>query len=171
MQNGPISSAIKTSSKLSGYKSGILTEQYLKCSDKRTEVNHGILIVGYGVNTAYDEKKVQVEYDDTWLHEAEHFVMHPFSHKVETTDEDPEAVEGAKAEFVYGNGDCREYWVIRNSWGRDWGEQGFFKLCADGVGETATPLGTCLINKWATWPTMNVNDHAHLDPSTLAGNV
>ena len=55
-------------------------------------------------------------------------------------------------------GECENYWVIRNSWGGSWGEEGFFKLCADNVGSDKTPLGTCLINKYAVWPTMNPND-------------
>ena len=33
---------------LSRYGSGVLTEDYLKCSDAKLEVNHGVLLVGYG---------------------------------------------------------------------------------------------------------------------------
>ena len=93
-----------------------MTEQYLGCSDPSHEVNHGILIVGYG--------------------------------KINPNDQEDRAAAG----------ECENYWVIRNSWGGSWGEEGFFKLCADNVGSDKTPLGTCLINKYAVWPTMNPND-------------
>lgn len=89
-----------------------MTENYLHCSNTKNEVNHGVLLVGYGSVT-----NEQVHY-----------------------------------------GQCKDYWIVRNSWGPNWGENGFFKLCADGVGSSETPMGTCLINKYATWPTMNKDD-------------
>ena len=93
-----------------------MTEDYLRCSSTSSEVNHGVLLVGYGT--------------------------------ADPTDREDQATSGK----------CSEYWVIRNSWGGDWGEHGFFKLCADGVGSNETPLGTCLVNKYAVWPTMDKND-------------
>lgn len=52
LMSNPVSSSIKTSGKLQNYRSGILTEDYLKCSDPSREVDHGILIVGFGRNGA-----------------------------------------------------------------------------------------------------------------------
>lgn len=108
LQVQPISVAVKIASRMSGYKSGVFTEEYLNCSDTSKEVDHGVLLVGYG--------------------------------KVDK--------EGP----VHQVGQCDEYWIVRNSWGDRWGHDGFFKICMDGVGSDATPLGTCLINKYATWP-------------------
>lgn len=49
---------------------------------------------------------------------------------------------------------CEQYWVVRNTWGTRWGENGFFKLCMDGAGTKGTPYGTCQINRFPTYPTM-----------------
>ena len=57
-------------------------------------------------------------------------------------------------------GHCSEYWIIRNSWGGDWGEAGFFKLCMDGNGDKNKEFGACLVNKYSTFPIMEVKDDA-----------
>jgi hypothetical protein len=96
-----------TTGMLMGYDSGVMTEQFLHCSNPGLEVNHGITLVGYG-----EVKDEQVR------------------------------------------GHCKHYWIIRNSWGDDWGENGFFKLCADDPFSEYLPYGTCHVNKYGTWPTM-----------------
>lgn len=104
----PIGVAIYATNTLSKYKKGIITEDFMRCSNPAREVNHGVTIVGYG----------KVEKDDPaklW---------------------------------------CSEYWIVRNSWGSNWGEEGFFRMCMDKAGLKNTPLGTCLINKYITYPTM-----------------
>jgi len=66
---------------MDAYKSGTLHPKDCRCNDPdRQEVNHAVVIVGYGKS----ERK-----------------------------------------------DCENFWKIRNSWGSDWGEDGFFNLCAD----------------------------------------
>lgn len=115
----PISIGMKTTGTLNSYNSGIMTEDFLRCSDPHQEVNHGVLLVGYGSVG-----------DSTNLNGVEHI----------------------------RSGHCKNYWIIRNSWGGNWGEKGMMRVCADGLGSDKTPLGTCLVNKFATWPTMDKSD-------------
>ena len=119
LQTQPISIGVKIAPRMQQYSSGIMTEKWLKCSSPKNEVNHGVLLVGYGsVGDGSSDKS------------------------------------GERAL----SGGCNNYWIIRNSWGSNWGEEGFFKLCADGLGSDETPLGTCLVNKYSVWPTMNKAD-------------
>lgn len=74
---------------------------------------------------------------------------------------DPEKMEVNHAVTIIGYGKsevkgCNEYWVIKNSWGSDWGVHGTFRLCADRVGP-AEEWGTCQVNSYVMWPTLEPN--------------
>jgi C1A family cysteine protease len=71
---------------------------------------------------------------------------------------DPEENDVNHAITIVGYGThsghgCKDYWLIRNSWGSSWGDDGFFKLCAERSGRTKE-FGTCQINSYIMWPTL-----------------
>lgn len=49
---------------------------------------------------------------------------------------------------------CKDYWIARNSWGSSWGDKGNFKICMDKAGRDRTPYGTCHINRFPSYPTL-----------------
>lgn len=73
-------------------------------------------------------------------------------------DANPEIREVNHAVTIVGYGKserkaCSEYWLIKNSWGTKWGENGHFKICADRKGATEL-YGMGQINSFIMWPSM-----------------
>lgn len=49
----------------------------------------------------------------------------------------------------YGTAGSTEYYIVRNSWGADWGNQGYINIAAvEGV-------GICGIQTYPVWPSTN----------------
>lgn len=52
----------------------------------------------------------------------------------------------------YGSSNGQDYIIMKNSWGKNWGEQGYFRIKMG----TGKPEGVCDIYKVASYPTKNV---------------
>lgn len=73
---------------------------------------------------------------------------------------DPKKREVNHAVTMVGYGkserhDCDEYWLIKNSWGTTWGEDGHFKLCADRKTDIEKEFGPCQVTSYIMWPSMD----------------
>ena len=102
VSKGPVAVLIDTdvytgATGIEHYRSGVITQCAKLNHLKQTDLDHAVLIVGYGSSTSH--------------------------------------------------GTNVDYWLVRNSWGPDWGEKGYFRI------QRSSGQGLCGINMYAAYPT------------------
>ena len=65
-----------------------------------------------------------------------------------STDGCPTEIDHAILAVGYGSENGVEYYIVKNSWGTSWGEDGYIRM------EVADGLGTCGINQNVAYPSV-----------------
>ncbi|KAI6703612.1 hypothetical protein NL676_012748 [Syzygium grande] len=63
--------------------------------------------------------------------------------------DDPDDIDHAVLIVGYGSESGEDYWIVKNSWGTDWGIDGYFYILRN----TDIEYGVCAINAMASYPT------------------
>ncbi|KAF2309534.1 hypothetical protein GH714_003732 [Hevea brasiliensis] len=63
--------------------------------------------------------------------------------------DNPDDIDHAVLMVGYGSENDGDYWIVKNSWGTDWGMEGYFYLRRN----TNLPYGVCAVNAMASYPT------------------
>lgn len=130
LQNGPMTIAVGASGKCwRYYKSGVLTNKN-KCPSKR--LNHGVALVGL-----IKAEEISEDQQETELK----------CRNAKKSERNAGECAGTPEEFLAPNKkgnkpnrrccknvlvEAKDYWLVQNSWGKDWGDNGFIKLAVEG---------------------------------------
>ncbi|KAG2687847.1 hypothetical protein I3760_09G069500 [Carya illinoinensis] len=75
---------------------------------------------------------------------------------------DPDDIDHAVLVVGYGSEDGEDYWIVKNSWGTDWGMEGYIYIRRD----TNLTYGVCAINAMASYPTKESSSSSPPPPPT-----
>lgn len=129
---------IKSESKEGNYNNGIITEQCmpyesddtipcsLKCSDW---MNHLFPIVDYGIvyNPSIEEvKNMIIKNGPVAAYMDVYYDFYLYDHGIYSHTDG--SYQGGHAIVIVGYNDSLNCWICKNSWGEQWGENGWFRI-------------------------------------------
>lgn len=75
--------------------------------------------------------------------------------------DDPSSIDHAVLIVGYGSNGDENYWIVKNSWGKDWGMDGYFYLLRN----SSLKYGQCGVNAMASYPTKSSGPTPHPPPA------
>ena len=122
------------------------------CQDGTLE-NTGVMALSYTDVTVNDSAQVMAaiaQHPISVAIEADKFVFQAYSGGIFDSASCGTNLDHAVALVGYGTEGGQDYYILRNSWGTSWGEDGYMRIANNGDG-----AGICGVQSAATYPTTN----------------